>query len=145
MQVTDQPIIVEHSFAVSKERLWQALTNPAEMKKWFFDVMPDFKAEVGFETSFALTNEGRIFPHQWKVTAVKPEESISVQWTFEGYPGISLVTYEVSGNETQSTLKLTAKALENHPNDIPEFKRESGVGGWNYFVKEALPNYFENI
>ncbi len=143
MKTTEEPIIVEHLFPVSKVELWEALTDPDKMRHWFFDVMPDFKAEVGFRTSFTLTNEGRVFPHNWEVTAVVPQEAISVQWTFTGYPGVSLVTYALNEESAGSTkLTLTAKVLEDHPADIIEFKRESGVGGWNYFIKEALPKYF---
>lgn len=141
MQTTDEPIIIEQALPVSKAKLWQAITNPEEMKQWFFEVMPDFKAEVGFQTSFTLSNEGRVFPHNWKVVSVVPEESIAVEWTFDGYPGVSLVTYEISGDEKSSHIKLTAKALQDHPTDIPEFKRESGVGGWKYFINDRLVNY----
>lgn len=144
MQTTDEPIIIEQSFAVSKSKLWKAITHPDEMKQWFFEVMQDFKAEVGFETSFTLSNEGRVFPHNWKVVSVVPEKSIAVEWTFDGYPGVSLVTYEISGDGKSSHIKLIAKALEDHPTDIPEFKRESGVGGWKYFMNDRLANFLKD-
>lgn len=144
MKTTDEAIVVEQTFAISKKRLWQALTDPAEMKKWFFDVMPDFKAEVGFETRFDISNEGRLFPHIWKVVSVVNMESIGVNWTFGGYPGSSLVTFALTEEGEKTKLTLTATVQEDFPDDIPEFKRESAVGGWNYFVKEALPKYFKN-
>jgi len=29
------------------------------------------------------------------------------------------------------------------PDDIPEFKRESGVEGWNYLIKKSLKAFLE--
>ena len=42
------------------------------MRQWYFENIPAFKAEVGFETQFEIHNQGRIFPHRWKVTKVVP-------------------------------------------------------------------------
>jgi hypothetical protein len=40
-------------------------------------------------------------------------------------------------------LRLTAQVLEDFPEDIPEFKRESGVEGWTYFIKKSLKEFLE--
>jgi len=40
-------------------------------------------------------------------------------------------------------LKLIAEVIADFSQDIPEFKRESGVGGWNYFIKESLKKCLE--
>jgi hypothetical protein len=36
---------------------------------------------------------------------------------------------------------VTTKVIEDFPNDIPEFARESCIGGWNYFIKERLDKF----
>jgi len=41
----------------------------------------------------------------------------------------------------KNTVVLSTEVLEDYPDDIPEFKRESGLGGWNYFIKDRLYNY----
>jgi hypothetical protein len=45
------------------------------------------------------------------------------------------------GNLTKLT--LTARVVEDFDDSIPEFKRESCVAGWNYFIKERLSDYLE--
>jgi len=60
-----------------------------------FEVIPDFKAEVGFATQFDISNEQRLFPHIWKVVKVIPNKKIVVHWTFGGYPGSSNVHFDI--------------------------------------------------
>ena len=38
-------------FETSKQKVWQAITNPEIMKVWYFD-MSNFKLEIGNEFSF---------------------------------------------------------------------------------------------
>ena len=143
MLKSDPPIIVEQELQAPVTKIWSALTELKEMKKWYFDILEDFKAEVGFKTNFDITHQGRLFPHYWEVTEVVPEQKIVVRWYFKGYEGSSNVIFEILPGENNNLVRLTAVATEDHPQDIPEFRRESGVGGWNFFVKERLKDYFE--
>jgi hypothetical protein len=38
---------------------------------------------------------------------------------------------------------LTVEVLEDFPDDIPEFRRESCIGGWNYFINHRLKEYLD--
>jgi hypothetical protein len=40
-------------------------------------------------------------------------------------------------------LRLTYIVIEKFPEDIPEFTRESGMVGWNYFIRKKLKEYLE--
>ena len=53
------------------------------------------------------------------------------------------MTFELSEDKNHVTLKLSTTVEENFPQDIPEFKRESCVGGLNYFIKNRLKNFLE--
>ena len=143
MKKTDPPIIVEQKFNISVEKVWEALTNIDLMKQWFFDNIESFEPEVGFTTAFTVKNEDRIFTHLWKLTEVIPLQKITYNWKYKEYPGDSFVTFELSEDKNHVTLKLSTTVVENFPQDIPEFKRESCVGGWNYFVKNRLKNFLE--
>ena len=48
MEKGDPPIIVEHSFDASAETVWRAITDVDQMRQWYFENIPDFRAEVGF-------------------------------------------------------------------------------------------------
>lgn len=143
MKTSDEPIIVEETYRAPVEQVWNALTDVTEMRRWYFDNIPEFKPEAGFETEFIVKSDERTFSHRWKVTEVEPFKSIKYSWEFEGYPGRSTSVFELSEAEGLTKLKLTVEVYEDFPDDIPEFKRESCIGGWKYFLKGNLKRYLE--
>ncbi|NIT55346.1 MAG: SRPBCC domain-containing protein [Aliifodinibius sp.] len=143
MKKHDQPIIVEQSFNAPIERVWNAITDVAQMRQWYFDNIPAFKPEVGFETQFDVQTEQRIFRHIWKVTEVVPQKLISYTWKYEGYPGDSQVMFELFKGNQSTKLRLTHQIKESFPQDIPEFSRESGIEGWKYFIQNSLKEFLD--
>ena len=143
MNNLSEPIIVEQIFDLPVDNVWRAITELEQMKKWYFQNIDSFEPKVGFATQFTVQIEDRIFPHLWQVTEVIPMRKISYQWQFEGYPGRGISTFELTEEGKQTKLKLTFTTSENFPSDIPEFKRESGVAGWNHFIKESLKEHLK--
>jgi len=143
MKSDEAPVVVEQDFGQSTSAVWNAITDVDEMRKWYFDNIPDFKAEVGFNTQFLVESGGRRFVHLWEVTEVETTSKVVYNWKFEGYPGDSCVSFEVSGDDESSRLRVTAEVQESFPQDIPEFTRESCVGGWTYFVQQRLKAYLD--
>ena len=68
---------IGQKFDVSLPTLWKAITQLDQMKQWFFTNIPTFKAEVGFQTTFKVENEGRVFHHIWTITEVKEDHKIT--------------------------------------------------------------------
>lgn len=106
-----------------------------KMRQWFFDNIPAFEPEVGFEAQFTVTNEGRVFPHRWKVIEATPPEKIAYDWQYDNYAGDAVVTFELSAEGDGTQLKLTYTVLEDFSDDIPEFERESGRAGGILFKR----------
>lgn len=141
MQSTEEPIIVEQNFDTSIENVWSALTVLNEMTQWYFPNITSFEPIEGVTTKFTVQVEVRIFPHLWKIIEVVPMKKIAYEWKFEGYSGSSISLFELVEEGNQTKLKLSSTVIEKFPDNIPEFKRESGVAGWNYLIKEILKNY----
>ena len=141
MLKSDPPVVIEETFDVDGPTVWTALTKVEQMRQWYFDNIPAFKPEVGFETVFTVENEGRVFPHRWRVTEVQPVKKISYDWRYDGYPGDAMVTFALSDSGNSTRLTLTMVVLEDFPDDIPEFTRESCIGGWEYFIRKRLKDY----
>jgi uncharacterized protein YndB with AHSA1/START domain len=137
----NEPIIVTQLFNTSIEQVWKALTDVNQMRQWYFDAIPDFKPEASFQTRFLITNEGRNFTHNWVITEVEIPIKISYRWTFDEYPGESISTFELTKKAHQTLLTVTSKIIKDFPTDISEFKRESGVSGWEYLIKESLVKF----
>jgi len=140
----DNPIIVEQVFNATPSEVWKAITNVVEMRRWFFDNIPDFKPEIGFETSFNVSNGERNFLHQWKIIDVVPLKRIVYDWTYKEYPSSrGEVKFELQEDNGQTKLTLTNIGLESFPQDLPEFQRESCIGGWNYFINQNLKEFLD--
>ncbi len=138
-------IIVEQSFDCSPSRLWQAITKVEEMRQWFFSNIPDFRAELGFETQFMVDAGERQFMHLWKIIEVRPEQLIKYQWRYKDYEGTGIVTFEIDQKKGQTMLTLTNEGLESFQPKVPEFTRENCEGGWNYFINDRLKSYIAAI
>ncbi|PCJ82489.1 MAG: ATPase [Bacteroidetes bacterium] len=139
------PIVLEQSFPVTKEILWNAITERDQMVQWFFENIETFEPKVGFKTKFVIENEGKIFPHIWTIIEVEQFKKIVYNWKYKGYAGDSNVIFELIEQGKHIKLKLTHKVLDSFPKNIPEFKRESCLEGWNYFIKQRLKNYLDKI
>ena len=144
MNITDEravPIVVEQQFNKPIKPVWAAITEPEQMVRWFFHSIPDFKPEVGFETSFDVDSGNRIFRHLWKIIEADSPSRITYHWSYKDINGAGTVIFELFENENGTLLRVTNEGLNTFPNDIPEFSRDSCIGGWEYFIKDRLKNY----
>lgn len=132
------PIFVEQIFNAPTAIVWKAITDTDQMRQWFFETMIDFEPKVGYQTEFDVECEGKIYLHQWKVTEVVPETRLVCDWRYGGYPGESLVTWELSESTDGTKLKLTHTGHDTFPQNNAIFSREICVAGWTYLVQESL-------
>ena len=141
MTESTHSIVVEQAFDDSKETVWKAITEHNQMIKWFFDNIPEFKPEVGFETQFNVTAGERDFLHLWAITEAIPFQKIVYDWRYKDYPGVGTVTFEIFEQGDGSLLRVTTEGIESFPQDVPEFSHESCEGGWKYFIQGNLKDY----
>jgi uncharacterized protein YndB with AHSA1/START domain len=137
---TAEPIIVERIFNVPVARVWQALTDVDQMRKWYFD-LKEFNPQVGFEFEFVVEHEGNTYHHLCRVTEVIPERKIAYTWRYKGEPGDSLVTFELWPEEQKTRLKLTHTGIETFPR-TPAYARKNFETGWNTIVDSELRQFF---
>ena len=142
MESIDNSIVIQQIFDKPINVVWQAISNPKQMRQWFFEQIEDFKPKIGFKTSFIVKVEDRVYTHLWEVTDVIPNKKIVYSWKYLEYIGEASVLFELIEEDANKTkLTLTNLGLENFPNDAPEFTRQSCVDGWNYFIKNSLKSY----
>ena len=46
--------------------------------------------------------------------------------------------------DDKAGIRLTFKVIENFPDGIVEFARETGEQGWSYFVQSSLKDYLNS-
>lgn len=137
-----EPIVVKIETNASKEKVWKAITEVDQMKKWYFDNIPNFEAKLESETSFNVASTTRDFYHKWKITEVILNDKIAYTWRYENIEGESLSVFNIEKHENKTILTISCLGLESFPDSIPEFKRENCLAGWNYFA-ERLKNYLQ--
>ena len=133
-------LIIEQEYNAPLELVWRAITEKELMSKWYFDVS-DFSPEVGFKFHFEGGKEDKRYMHLCEVLEVIPLKRIKYTWTYEGYPGLSFVTFELSSVGEKTKVKLIHEGLETFTH--PDFARDNFVGGWEYLIYESLKAYLE--
>jgi uncharacterized protein YndB with AHSA1/START domain len=125
------PLVVERTFNAPAGKIWQAITDKNQMKKWNFDV-GSFKPEVGFEFQFsASASPEKTYLHLCKVTEVIPGKKLTYSWRYDGYEGQSFVTFELFPEGDRTRLRLTHRGLETFPASNPDFAAKNFNEGWN--------------
>jgi len=137
----DEPFVIERVYNSPVEKVWKALTDKDDMKKWYFDIA-EFKPVVGFEFQFIGENEGKTFLHLCKIEEVVENKKLKHSWRYDGYPGKSFVTFELFDENGKTRLKLTHEGLETFP-DMPDFARKNFEAGWTHIIGKSLPEYLE--
>lgn len=135
-------VIVECTYAASRERVWTAITDRTAMKEWYFD-LEQFTPQPGFEFRFYGGPEDREYLHVCRVVTAVPREKLSYTWRYDGYEGATLVTFELFEEDGTTRLRLTHEGLESFPADNPDFARQNFLEGWTALITTALKNHLE--
>jgi uncharacterized protein YndB with AHSA1/START domain len=137
------PFTIERTYSAPAKKVWEAITDKAKMKQWYFD-LSEFKAEVGFEFSFAGQGaKGEKYIHLCKILEVIENKKISYSWTYKDHQGYSVVTFELfEEGKDKTRVKLTHAGLETFPG-TGDFARTSFEGGWNALVGKNLKEFVE--
>ena len=138
------PIVVEKIYNAPVEKVWRAIINRDEMKKWYFD-LPEFNAVPGFEFQFyGEGKQGDKFLHLCKVVEVVDKKKLSYSWRYDGYEGDSLVTFELFPEQGKTKVKLTHEGLETFPVTAHnDFAKQNFMEGWTEILGTILKNYIE--
>lgn len=139
-----KPVVIEKTFNASVDRVWSAITDKDKMKAWYF-ALDEFKPQVGFEFQFEGGKEEKCYLHLCKITEVVPGKKLQYSWKYDGYPGNSLVTFELFEAGDRTRLKLTHTGLGTFPASNPDLARENFVAGWEQIIGTSLMEFLETV
>lgn len=145
MKRAEKPVSIKQQFQTNSENVWDAITRPGKMKQWYFEQIENFIAEPGFETRFDVPVNETVFTHCWKVMEVKKNEKISYEWSYSGFSGKGMVSFIIAGKNGKTELSLLFTTLEDFPDEIPEFSRESCKSGWEYLIQKRLKHFLKSV
>ena len=139
---TQQPFVIERSYNAPIEKVWNAITDKSQMKQWYFD-LDDFKPEVGFEFKFDGGSDDKVYHHLCKIVEVVPHKKLKYSWSYEGFEGMSYVTFELFTEGITTKVRLTHEGLETFPQNNRDFARESFTQGWTFILGTSLKKFLE--
>jgi len=138
-----EPFVIERTFNAPASKVWKAITDNNDMKKWYFD-LPEFRPEVGFEFQFhGGKPDGKQYLHLCRVTEVQSGKKLTYSWRYDGYEGNSFVTFELFPEGDKTKLKLTHAGLETFPAEVDDLKRENFAAGWTSILDKSLKDFLE--
>lgn len=139
----EKKVVIERTYEAPIGKVWAAITNKEQMKQWYFEV-DNFKAERGFEFQFSGEGHGKKYVHKCRVVEANPVTKLAYTWSYEGYEGQSLVTFELfSEGKNKTRLRLTHSDLHTFPQDTTEFASENFNEGWKSLIGDSLRNFVE--
>lgn len=140
----NDPVIIERTYNASIEKVWAAITDEHQMRKWYFDI-PGFKAEKNFEFQFTGgPDDGKQYLHLCKIIEVIPLRKLTHSWRYEGYPGESFVTWELFAEGDQTRVTLTHAGLASFGTTNPDLARDNFEQGWTDIIGNMLPAFLTN-
>jgi uncharacterized protein YndB with AHSA1/START domain len=137
------PFIIERTYSAPIKKVWEAITDKAKMKQWYFD-LSEFRPEPGFEFSFSgQGSKGEKYIHLCRILEVIENKKLSYSWTYKDYPGYSVVTFELfEEGKDRTRLKLTHAGLETFPG-TGDFAPASFEAGWSELIGKNLKEFVE--
>lgn len=110
---------VEITINAPVSRVWNALTDPAQVKKYFFGTDVSSSWEVGSPLTFSGEWEGKTYED--KGTILKKELNKLLQYSYwssmSGKPDLpenyANITYQLSENDSVTTLAVTQDNITN--------------------------------
>ena len=141
--MNNQPIVVEKTYDAPVPQVWTAITDRDEMKEWYFD-LEDFKAVPGFTFSFkGGPSPEKQYQHLCEVIEAIPLKKLSYSWRYDGYPGNSLVSFDLTPEGNKTLLRLTHEGLESFPADQKDFAKSNFEEGWDQIINTSLSEYLQ--
>ena len=137
----NRSVVIERVFGAEKDLVWKALTEKELMKQWYIDV-EEFHAVVGFKFEFWGGEPGdEKWKHLCEITEVVVGQKLTYSWKYEGYSGMSYVTFELFESNEGTRLKLTHSGIDSFPSDIPELAIHNFETGWKEAIQVALKEF----
>lgn len=121
--------------------VWRALTEKELMKEWYFD-LEEFSPVVGFQFAFkGGHHDGIQYNHLCEITEAEFEKKLTYSWKYEGYEGLSFVSFALTSEGSQTRLDFTHSGLTSFPSSNPDFAVHNFEAGWSHFIITALPQF----
>ncbi len=138
---------IEKTYNAPVNPVWQAITNRAMMKAWYFNFAEDFKLEPGavFEWT-AGDHDNKQWLHRGKMLEIVPDEKLVHTWEYPGYSGTSTVRWNLLKSDDHTTkVTLTHEFTIPFDSSVAALNTENFEAGWTDIINISLDEYLSKI
>lgn len=132
---------IRRSIVVSagRERVWRAITEPAQFSTWFGGKIQFERLAVGETITFFEEN------YPGTIAVVEPPERFAFYWTAElGYPVETLVTFQLESLAEGTRITVTETGFEELPEDVRRIPFDRNNEGWGIQMNN-IAEYLEQV
>jgi uncharacterized protein YndB with AHSA1/START domain len=129
------PIRLSADYPFSPEQVWEALTDPAELREWFMD--NDFKPIEGHEFTLRMKpRPGFDGVVRCRVLRVEPPKILSYSWTGGWVKRPTTVTWTLTATAAGTHVELEHSGLEQGV--LGPVLKLMMRGGWGRMLRTSL-------
>lgn len=138
-------ITIEAFFDTTKEKVWEAITQPEIMKIWYFDIA-NFNLNIGNKFSF-YEGKKKEYLHAGEVLEVEENKLFQHSWLYpEQSKGISVVKWQIEEIDSEKVkVTVSHQGVDSFVDGGDKFALGNYQKGWNTLVKNNLKNYLYGI
>lgn len=133
---------MEKTYPARAEKVWKSLTDPREMRHWYFD-LPGFKPEVGYQFEFTGGTDEIQYKHFCEVTEAVPGKQLAYTWRYDGIPGDSQVRFELFPEGNSTRVRMTHSGIDSFAKYDPDLHPKNFVEGWTDIMGRMLWEHLE--
>ena len=137
------PIQISNKINAPIEKVWEALTNPAQMRQWYFDVDKD-NLQEGDTFTFYEPGEEKKFLHECLILEMVEPSKFRHTWAYPDYShGSTTVNWDLESDGEQTEVILTHEGIHHILDGGDAFKQENFVEGWTEILTKMLPAFLD--
>lgn len=134
-------VTVQQRVSAPVDKVWNALTDKAQMKEWYFDIS-DF--ELGIHKKFNFFWPDKKYHNHGEILVVIPNEKLKNTYSYPEYSKEkSIVKWELEKDGDETVVTVTHKGLENFAHLGKDFQKESFKNGWTEILEKKLKEFVE--
>jgi uncharacterized protein YndB with AHSA1/START domain len=142
-----QSFQIEKKYNAPIALVWQAITNRAMMKEWYFNFAEDFKLEPGavFEWTAGDTEDNQ-WLHRGKMIEIIPDEKLVHTWEYPGFSGTSTLSWNLLKiDEATTKITLIHEFIIPFDSIVEALKTENFEMGWTHIINISLTGYLNKL
>lgn len=135
------PVQISTRVNAPVQKVWEALTDPAQMRKWYFDVDLD-SLQDGDTFKFYEPGDEKKFLHECLILEMVEPSKFRHTWAYpELSQGSSTVNWDLEDHGEQTDVILTHEGIHHLYDAGDAVAKQNFIDGWTEILGKMLPDY----